>query len=56
MFVIAASLGNNLIGRLVTQKLAISLLRRVGVRVPSASVARYVPLIVSVFAIMLWIK
>lgn len=45
VFVVAASLGNNVIGRLVTRKLAIALLRRVGVRIASASVARFVPVI-----------
>ncbi len=50
VLVIAASLGNNVIGRLVTRKLAIGLLRRIGLRVASASVARYVPLIGSAFA------
>ncbi len=50
IFVIAASLGNNVIGRFVSRKVAIGLLRRIGVRVASASVARYVPLIGSAFA------
>lgn len=50
IFIVAASLGNNVIGRLVTRKLAVGLLRRIGVRVASASVARYVPVIGSVFA------
>lgn len=50
IFVIAASLGNNVIGRFVTRKVAIALLRRIGVRVASASVARYIPLIGSAFA------
>ena len=50
IFVIAAGLGNNVIGRFVTRKIAIGLLRRVGVRIASASVARYVPLIGSAFA------
>ena len=44
VLVIAASLGNNVIGRMVTRKLAVSLLRRVGVRVASASMAKYVPI------------
>lgn len=43
--VIAASLGNNVIGRMVTKRLAVGLLRRFGVRIASASVARYVPII-----------
>ena len=50
VFVIAASLGNNVIGRLVTRKVVIALLRRVGVRVASASVAKYVPLVGSAVA------
>jgi uncharacterized protein (DUF697 family) len=47
---VAAGLGNNVIGRLVTRKLAIALLRRVGVRVASASVAKYVPVVGSAIA------
>lgn len=47
---VAAGLGNNVIGRLVTRKLVVALLRRVGVRVASASVAKYVPVIGSVVA------
>ena len=50
VFVVAAGLGNNVIGRLVTRKLVVALLRRVGVRVASASVAKYVPVIGSVVA------
>lgn len=50
VFVIAASMGNNVIGRLVTRKLAVSLLRRVGVRVASASAAKYVPIVGSAIA------
>ena len=45
VFVIASSLGNNVIGRMVTRRIAARLLRRVGVRVASASVAKYVPLV-----------
>lgn len=47
---VAAGLGNNVIGRLVTRKLVVALLRRVGVRVASASVAKYVPVIGSAVA------
>ena len=50
VLVIASSLGNNVIGRLVTRKLAIGLLRRVGVRVATASVAKYVPILGSAIA------
>ncbi len=50
VFVIAASLGNNVIGRMVTRKLAVGLLRRMGLRVASASVARYVPVVGSLIA------
>ena len=45
VFAVAAGLGNNVIGRLVTRKLAIGLLRRVGLRVASGSVARLVPFV-----------
>ena len=50
VFVIAAGMGNNVIGRMVTRKIAIGLLRRVGVRVASASVAKYVPIVGSAIA------
>ncbi len=50
VLVVAASLGNNVIGRLVTRKLVVALLRRVGVRVASASVAKYVPVVGSMVA------
>ena len=50
VFVVAASLGNNVIGRIVTRKIAVRLLRRVGVRIASASVAKYVPVIGSAIA------
>jgi uncharacterized protein (DUF697 family) len=50
VFVVAAGLGNNVIGRLVTRKLVVALLRRMGVRVASASVAKYVPVIGSAVA------
>ncbi len=50
VFVIAAGMGNNVIGRLVTRKIAVRILRRVGVRVASASVAKYVPIVGSAIA------
>lgn len=45
VFVLAASMGNNVIGRMVTKRLATALLRRIGMRVATASVAKYVPLV-----------
>lgn len=45
VFVMASSMGNNLIGRLVTKRLVVALLRRVGMRVATASVAKYVPFV-----------
>ena len=47
---IASSMGNNVIGRMVTKRLVIAILRRRGVRIATASVARYVPVIGSAFA------
>ncbi|GAA0674693.1 uncharacterized protein (DUF697 family) [Sphingomonas insulae] len=47
---IAAGMGNNVIGRAVTKRVVIALLRRMGVRVATASAARYVPLIGSAVA------
>lgn len=50
VLVIASSLGNNVIGRMVTRKLVVALLKRMGVRVATASVAKYVPFIGSAVA------
>lgn len=50
VLVIASSLGNNVIGRMVTKRVVIALLRRVGVRVAAASATKYVPLLGSVVA------
>ncbi len=50
ILVIASSLGNGMIGRLVTKELVIKLLRRVGMRVAAASAAKYVPLVGSALA------
>ncbi|WP_174286424.1 hypothetical protein [Sphingomonas bacterium] len=50
VFVIAASMGNNVIGRMITRRIAVGLLRRVGVRIASASVAKYVPVVGSAIA------
>ena len=41
----ASSMGNNVIGRMVTKRLVAALLRRVGVRVAAVSVAKYVPFV-----------
>ena len=43
VFVMASSMGNNVIGRTVTKRLVTALLSRVGKRVATASVAKYVP-------------
>ena len=45
VLVVAASLGNNVIGRMVTKRLAVTLLRRFGMRIAAGSVARYVPVV-----------
>lgn len=50
VLVIASSMGNNVIGRAITKRVVIALLRRMGVRVATASVARYVPFIGSAVA------
>lgn len=50
VLVIASSLGNNVIGRMVTRKIAVGLLRRLGLRVATASVAKYVPVLGSAIA------
>jgi len=47
---IAGTLGNNVIGRAVTKRVVIAVLRRMGVRVATASVARYVPILGSAVA------
>lgn len=47
---IAAGMGNNVIGRAVTKRVVIALLRRMGIRVAAASVARYIPFLGSVVA------
>lgn len=44
IFVMASSMGNNLIGRTVTKRIVTALLRRVAKRVAAASIAKYVPL------------
>lgn len=45
-----SSMGNNIIGRAVTKRIATMLLKRVGKRVATASVAKYVPLVGSALA------
>lgn len=50
VFVVAASMGNDLIGRTVTKRLVTVLLKRVGKRVATASVAKYVPFVGSAIA------
>ncbi|MGY2733385.1 hypothetical protein [Sphingomonas sp. UYP23] len=45
VLVLASSMGNNVIGRMVTKRLVTALLRRVGMRVATASVAKYVPFV-----------
>lgn len=47
---IAASMGNTVIGRAVSKRVVVALLRRMGVRVATGSVARYVPFIGSAVA------
>lgn len=50
IFVMASSIGNDVIGRTVTKRLVTALLRRVGKRVATASVAKYVPFVGSAIA------
>ncbi len=50
VFVIAASLGNNVIGRMVTRQMVVRLLKRFGVRLATASAAKYVPVLGSALA------
>ena len=50
VFVLASSMGNTMIGRMVTKRLVVAVLRRVGVRLAAASAARYVPLLGSAVA------
>jgi uncharacterized protein (DUF697 family) len=50
IFVLAASMENSVIGRMVSKRIVIALLRRVGTRVATASVAKYVPLLGSALA------
>ena len=45
VLVMASSLGNNVIGRMVTKRLVTTLLRRVGMRVAAVSVVKFVPFV-----------
>lgn len=48
--VIATSLGSQLIGKLITKELVISVLKRLGIRVATKSVAKYIPFVGSALA------
>jgi hypothetical protein len=48
VLVAALSVGSEMIGRVVTKQIVMQLLKRVGIRVASKSVAKYVPLLGSV--------
>ena len=50
VFVVAASLGNNVIGRMVARQMVVRLLRRFGIRLATASAAKYVPIMGSAVA------
>ena len=50
VLVVASGMGNTVIGRMVTKKLVVRLLQRVGIRVATASVAKYVPVMGSLLA------
>lgn len=50
VFVVASSMGNNMIGRMVTKRIVASLLRRIGTRLAVGSVAKFVPFAGSVVA------
>ncbi len=50
VLVMASSLGNNVIGRMVTRKVVVALLKRMGVRIATGSMARFVPFIGSAVA------
>ena len=48
--VFASSIGNTVIGRMVTKRMAVAILRRVGIRLAAASAAKVVPIVGSVLA------
>jgi uncharacterized protein (DUF697 family) len=50
VLVVAKSLGNSVIGRAVTRRLVVALLKKVGVRVAAKSVSKYLPVIGSAVA------
>ena len=50
VLVMASSMGNNVIGRMVTKRIVATVLRRVGARVATGSLAKYVPFVGSAVA------
>ena len=50
VLVVASSLGNNVIGRMVTRQVVKNILRRFGVRLAAGSAAKYVPVLGSALA------
>lgn len=42
-FVMASSLGNTMIGRMVTKRIVVALLRRMGARIAVGSMAKFIP-------------
>ena len=50
VLVLASGMGNNVIGRAVTKRVVIAILRRMGVRIATGSIARFVPFIGSAVA------
>lgn len=50
IFVIISSLGSELIGRVVTKQIVISLLKKVGIRFTTKQVTKYVPIIGSILS------
>lgn len=50
LLVIVTSLGNNFIGKRITQELIIATLKRIGIRVASKSVTKYIPFVGSAVA------
>jgi hypothetical protein len=50
VLVVATSLGNSAIGRAVTKRIVVALLRRIGVRLVGAQAAKFVPFLGSAAA------
>ena len=50
VLVLASSLGNNAIGQAITKRVVVAMLRRVGIRLATASAAKYVPILGSAVA------